>query len=133
MTMDDLMRWFAVKKTGVCMERSPLAGFSGYTRHVTIMPDARVIVEFLWADSDEGGPTYTAGSGSLPDAVHAIEIFTGRKIAEWENLTASGWYPEAETSPERDSAAFKRAVREGQFPLPSSMTFTLKERYWREV
>jgi hypothetical protein len=55
MTIDDLVTWFAVKGAGVCVDRSPLDGFPGYVRHVSVMPDARVIVEFLWADTDEGG------------------------------------------------------------------------------
>jgi hypothetical protein len=93
MTIDDLVTWFAVKGAGVCVDRSPLGGFPGYVRHVSVMPDARVIVEFLWADTDEGGPTYVASCESVLAAVgcgrsgevhrawdHRVEEFDGPRL-----------------------------------------------------
>jgi hypothetical protein len=133
MTIDDLVTWFAVKGAGVCVDRSPLDGFPGYVRHVSVMPDARVIVEFLWADTDEGGATYVASCESVLAAVDAVERFIGRGITEWKNLTALGWYPEVELPRKHDPAPFRQAVRDGQLALPKGLSFTLKEAFWREV
>jgi len=50
-----------------------------------------------------------------------------------EEFDGLGWYPEVQVPRGHDRAAFQKAVRDGQLPLPQGLSFTLEEAFWREV
>ena len=133
MTEEEILQWFAVKGGEVCVDRSPVPGHPGFVRHVTLRAPAQVVVEFLWQDTDEGGPTYVAAATSLSEAIVALDGYLGKSLSEWENHSASGRHPPVDPTVQRNREAFREDVRLGNLRLPAGLEFQLRERYWREL
>lgn len=131
MTKDEILTWLAVKRGGVCVDRSPLAEW-GKIRQVTIRSPARVEVQFLSSDTDDGGPTYVADAGTVDAAIEAVADYLGRSDQEWENFSQTGRFPEPPSSAS-PQATFVAAVRDHALPLPRGLNFRISEKYWRDV
>lgn len=129
----DIEAWFQVKRPIICVDRSLVPELAGLVRHVSIRKPAIVQVEFLWGNSDEGGPTYVARAADLDEAITSIERYLGRDAADWENMSASGFYPEVDHRPAADVHVVVEAMRAGILRVPDDLVFELKEAYWRSL
>lgn len=134
MNIKELENYIELGRTAsVCVDMKDLPEYSGFVRTVTFYQKSRVCIEFypLVFDVHDAIIDYCCQFNSLEDAVHSIEIYTGKTIGDWTNYNKKGDFPvcvDEQSNVNISQEAYEKLLKDAcdkKIDLPQNENFKL--------
>lgn len=83
----------------ICVDRTALASYPGYIRDLLFLPENRVVISFyhhtVFSDRSLDGEEWRCWCdfSSLQSAIPIVEAYLQKPVAQWINVTRSGYQP----------------------------------------
>lgn len=137
MDIEEIVNYIKMGKAkSICIDRIILNEYSGFVRDLIIMDKMIVKVEFNVYGYDVGGFSIKIYYSDFDLLINSIEDYTGKKVAEWMNVTKNNWYPDLKQKNDFDQSGlkFKRDLAEKKLNLPKGgISYVIPEGYWKDL
>ena len=137
MNIEEIKKYLSLGNTkSVCVNRQLSLYYEGFVIDITIQKDNVLKQEFNTHGFDEGGLVIFFKYENLDNMITSVESYLGKKLADWENISKTGYYPELDRDVDFTNSGIKikSDLVEGKIRTPKGWNESyMPVGYWKNL